>query len=57
MLYGLHENKFSGFLIQARSIGPNLIVGSWIVDNDANEFIGALKCSKENVNVFITDTS
>ena len=49
MLIGLDNSRFSGFLLQARLVRTNIIVGTWTYDVNSNEFVGILKCSDKNV--------
>ena len=44
---------FSGFMLQARLIKTNHIVGTWNYNATKYPYIGAMKCLNDNVSYFV----
>jgi hypothetical protein len=49
ILYG--STKFTGFLLQARLVKTDFIVGTWSYDEKTNPNIGVIKCFETNVSI------
>ena len=41
--------RFTGFLLQARQVRTNTLLGTWTLEPLSAEFVGILKCTEKNV--------